>query len=192
MHASYDAVYSTYNVVVLGLVMELEGLPENNKEGIGSVDGKGCIYKRMICAITRRIITQAMVDEHQGSQLPQKTDEGKDAEMEEPQEGNGAVDHSDQEIPEANRLKHIWRDLVPVIRCFDLIFCTFWSTGQILVDGESNQQKVQNACQDDDKVLGPKLIRVSQKPTEHKYQSAHPVLYSFLLALSYIYTSQRN
>lgn len=97
----------TYNIVVFGLVMELECLPENNKEGIRSVDGEGCIYKCMICTITRRVITQAMVDEHQGSQLPKKTNKSKDAEMEEPQEGNGAVDDSDQQIPEPDRLKHI-------------------------------------------------------------------------------------
>ena len=66
-HCIHHMMLYTYNVVVFGLIMELEGLPENNKEGISSINGERCIYKCMVCAITRWIITQAMVDEHQGS-----------------------------------------------------------------------------------------------------------------------------
>jgi len=74
----------TYKIVVLGLIIELEDLPENNKEGIGSVNGERRIYECMICTITRWVITQTMINKHQGCQLPKKTNKSKDTEMEEP------------------------------------------------------------------------------------------------------------
>lgn len=67
----------SYNLTMLSVVAKLEYLPENNKKRISGVNGKGCINKSMISAITRRIITKTMIDEDECRYLPKKTNESK-------------------------------------------------------------------------------------------------------------------
>lgn len=70
-----------YKLTMLCMVTKLEYLPENDKEGIGSINREGRIDKYMISAIAWWVIIKTVIDKYKSCQLPQKTNKCKEVKV---------------------------------------------------------------------------------------------------------------
>lgn len=59
-----------YHWMTLSFVAKLKHLPDCDEKGSCRVDREWCVQEGHISCITWRIISQAMIDKHQSSQLP--------------------------------------------------------------------------------------------------------------------------